>query len=173
MLSGYASYWSYCSRLKQSLDGHISSIKTSRHGRLVELCISGRWRRHSVQNGSLMALMYSGRITQAQQMPIAISSLSRVNNALKNMGSGWMIHVDAIRKESASYSDKKSTPPDPISQAMKMSAEPSLKRKARFAKRIRAYDYVLPTEHERSSIYWNAFDDDKKDPHRKSELSVW
>ena len=31
----------------------------------------------SVQNGSLMAAwMYSGRITQAQQMPIAISSLS-------------------------------------------------------------------------------------------------
>jgi type IV secretion system protein VirB4 len=29
----------------------------------------------------------------------------RINQALANLGSGWMIHVDAIRRDAPSYSE--------------------------------------------------------------------
>lgn len=127
------------------------------------------------KNGSLMAAwMYSGEDNASSTNAYRNIVSFRVNNALKNMGSGWMIHVDAIRKESASYSDKKHSHfPDPISQAIEN------ERRAFFETKGSVYESVFvltityfPPNMKEARFIEMLFDDDKKDPHRKSELSV-
>lgn len=42
-----------------------------------------------------------------------------LNQAFSGMGNGWMVHVDAVRREAPNYSDRsRSSFPDPISQAI-------------------------------------------------------
>lgn len=43
----------------------------------------------------------------------------RINQALASLGQGWMMHVDAVRRPAASYSDRAvSDFPDPVSRAI-------------------------------------------------------
>ena len=43
----------------------------------------------------------------------------RINKALSNLGNGWLLHVDAVRRPSFKYSDRDSSDfPDPVSQAI-------------------------------------------------------
>jgi hypothetical protein len=43
----------------------------------------------------------------------------RINQALAGLGSGWMVHVDAVRRPAPNYSERgRSTFPDPSVGAM-------------------------------------------------------
>lgn len=72
------------------------------------------------KNGSFMAAwLYKGddnaSSTDAQREMVSF----RINQALSGLGSGWMVHVDAVRRPAPSYSDRgHSSFPDPLSQAI-------------------------------------------------------
>lgn len=72
------------------------------------------------KNGSFMAAwIYTGddnaSSTEEQRNMVSV----RINQALANLGSGWMVHVDAIRRPSMNYPDKKfSCFPDNVSDAI-------------------------------------------------------
>ncbi|MDR8093097.1 conjugal transfer protein TrbE [Burkholderia gladioli] len=72
------------------------------------------------KNGSLMAAwLYkgddAGSSTDEERNQVAAT----INRALVGMGNGWMIHVDAVRREAASYpSPDLSKFPDPITRAI-------------------------------------------------------
>lgn len=72
------------------------------------------------KNGAFMAAwLYRGE-DNANQTEEACEMVSfRINQALTAMGSGWMIHVDAIRRAAPSYSDpERSHFPDALSKAI-------------------------------------------------------
>ncbi|HBD7093889.1 TPA: VirB4 family type IV secretion/conjugal transfer ATPase [Legionella pneumophila] len=72
------------------------------------------------KNGSFMAAwLYSGE-DHANSTDKAREMVSfRINQALSAMGSGWMVHVDAIRRAAPSYSERGCSHfPDPISLAV-------------------------------------------------------
>ncbi len=72
------------------------------------------------KNGSLMAAwIYRGN-DNASATNIERNSVSRfINAALNQLGSGWMIHVDAIRRPCPAYSNPAfSHFPDPVSRAI-------------------------------------------------------
>lgn len=72
------------------------------------------------KNGSFMASwIYRGE-DQASSTDETCEMVSfRINQALSNKGNGWMIHVDAIRRSAAKYSERGlSHFPDLISQAV-------------------------------------------------------
>ena len=72
------------------------------------------------KNGSFLAAwMYQGEdnasSTDEQREVVSM----RINQALAGLGSGWMIHVDAVRKGSPHYSDPRlSHFPDPVTAAI-------------------------------------------------------
>ncbi|MBA2710162.1 MAG: VirB4 family type IV secretion/conjugal transfer ATPase [Tatlockia sp.] len=72
------------------------------------------------KNGAFMAAwLYrgddNGSSTDAQRELVSF----RINQALSNMGNGWMIHVDAVRREAPEYNEGKlSHFPDPLSMAI-------------------------------------------------------
>jgi Type IV secretory pathway, VirB4 components len=72
------------------------------------------------KNGSFMAAwLYKGddnaSSTDEQREMVSF----RINQALAGLGSGWMVHVDAVRRPAPNYSDRgHSTFPDPLSAAM-------------------------------------------------------
>ncbi|HYQ92663.1 MAG TPA: VirB4 family type IV secretion/conjugal transfer ATPase, partial [Candidatus Competibacteraceae bacterium] len=72
------------------------------------------------KNGSFMAAwLYQGddnaSSTDEQREMVSF----RINQALVNMGSGWMIHVDAVRRPAPHYPDRAvSHFPDPVSAAI-------------------------------------------------------
>ena len=70
------------------------------------------------KNGSFLAAwLYKGddnaSSTEEQREMVSL----RINQALATLGSGWMIHVDAVRRPAPSYSGKCSFP-DPVSAAI-------------------------------------------------------
>jgi len=72
------------------------------------------------KNGSFMAAwLYSGE-DNANTTGEAREMVSfRINQALSTMGSGWMVHVDAVRRAAPSYSEQAASHfPDPISMAV-------------------------------------------------------
>lgn len=72
------------------------------------------------KNGSFMAAwMYKGddnaSSTDEQREMVSF----RINQALAGLGSGWMVHVDAVRRPAPNYSDPAhSNFPDPVSAAI-------------------------------------------------------
>jgi type IV secretion system protein VirB4 len=72
------------------------------------------------KNGSFMAAwLYRGNDDASSTKEYREVVASRANQALLGLGSGWMIHIDAVRKPTRSYSDPaKSHFPDEISQAI-------------------------------------------------------
>jgi type IV secretory pathway VirB4 component len=72
------------------------------------------------KDGSLMAAwayqgVDSNSSTQAERNQISL----QINHALSRMGSGWMIHIDAVRKPAPGYSNKDvSHFPDAVSAAI-------------------------------------------------------
>lgn len=72
------------------------------------------------KNGSFMAAWYyqgtdNASATDAEREVISF----RINQALANLGTGWMIHVDAVRIPAPNYSDRElSSFPDRISAAV-------------------------------------------------------
>lgn len=72
------------------------------------------------KNGSFMAAwLYKGddnaSSTDEQREMVSF----RINQALAGLGSGWMVHVDAVRRPAPNYSDRgHSTFPDPLSAAI-------------------------------------------------------
>lgn len=72
------------------------------------------------KNGSFMASWFyrgadNASATEAEREIISL----RINQAIVNMGSGWMIHVDAVRRPAPNYSEKGiSYFPDPVSSAI-------------------------------------------------------
>jgi len=72
------------------------------------------------KNGSFMAAwLYKGddnaSSTDEQREMISI----RINQAFSNMGSGWMIHVDAVRRGAPNYSDPNASSfPDEVTKAI-------------------------------------------------------
>lgn len=72
------------------------------------------------KNGSLSAAWYFYGDDAASVTNIDREAWSsRINGALKHLGSGWMVHVDAIRRPCPSYIRRGlSKFPDPVSEAM-------------------------------------------------------
>ncbi|HGY1948819.1 TPA: VirB4 family type IV secretion/conjugal transfer ATPase [Escherichia coli] len=72
------------------------------------------------KNGSFMASwLYKGddNASSTDQQREVVSA--RINQALAGLGSGWMIHVDAVRRPAPNYAERGlSTFPDPLTQAM-------------------------------------------------------
>lgn len=72
------------------------------------------------KNGSFMASwLYKGddnaSSTDEQREMVSF----RINQALAGLGSGWMVHVDAVRRPAPNYSDRgHSNFPDPLSAAI-------------------------------------------------------
>lgn len=72
------------------------------------------------KNGSFLAgWLYAGEdnasSTDEQREMVSF----RINQALAGLGSGWMIHVDAVRRAAPTYSDRgHSSFPDPVSAAI-------------------------------------------------------
>lgn len=72
------------------------------------------------KNGAFMAAwLYQGE-DNASSTDIQREMVSfRINQALSNLGNGWMLHVDAIRRPAPNYSDREASHfPDPISEAV-------------------------------------------------------
>lgn len=72
------------------------------------------------KNGAFMAaFLYTGE-DNASNTDAGRETVSfRINQALSRFGSGWMIHVDAVRRPAPEYPDRKiSTFPDPVSMAI-------------------------------------------------------
>lgn len=72
------------------------------------------------KNGSFMAAwLYSGE-DNANTTDEAREMVSfRINQALSAMGSGWMVHVDAVRRTAPGYSNRECSHfPDPVSKAI-------------------------------------------------------
>lgn len=70
------------------------------------------------KNGSFLAAwLYKGddnsSSTEEQREMVSL----RINQALANLGNGWMIHVDAVRRPAPNYSER-CTFPDPVSAAI-------------------------------------------------------
>lgn len=72
------------------------------------------------KNGSLMAAwLYRGNDNASSSDEERDLVSFRINQALRNMGSGWMIHIDAVRRAAPSYSEKgRSHFTDPVSSAI-------------------------------------------------------
>lgn len=72
------------------------------------------------KNGAFMAAWLYRGVDSANQTEESCEMVSfRINQALAAMGSGWMIHVDAVRRAAPSYSDpERSYFPDPLSKAI-------------------------------------------------------
>ncbi|MFN7836138.1 MAG: conjugal transfer protein TrbE, partial [Burkholderiaceae bacterium] len=72
------------------------------------------------KNGAFMAAWFyrgadNASATDAEREIISF----RINQALANMGNGWMVHVDAVRRPAPNYSDPAlSHFPDPVSTAI-------------------------------------------------------
>ncbi len=72
------------------------------------------------KNGSFMAAWFytgadNGSATESERELVSF----RINQALAKLGSGWMIHVDAVRRPAPSYSDPAHSHfPDPVSAAI-------------------------------------------------------
>lgn len=72
------------------------------------------------KNGSFMASwLYKGSDNASATDVEREMNSFRINQALANMGSGWMVHVDAVRRPAPNYSDpSQSVFPDPVSAAI-------------------------------------------------------
>ncbi len=72
------------------------------------------------KNGSFMASwLYQGEDIASQPDKVREILSCRLNQALSIMGSGWMVHVDSVRRQAPVYSDKANSHfKDPISQAI-------------------------------------------------------
>ncbi|WP_028389220.1 VirB4 family type IV secretion/conjugal transfer ATPase [Legionella fairfieldensis] len=72
------------------------------------------------KNGSFMAAwLYQGHDNSSSTEEECELVSFRINQALAKMGSGWMIHVDAVRRTEPSYSERNlSHFPDPLSKAI-------------------------------------------------------
>lgn len=72
------------------------------------------------KNGSLMAAWaYKGEDNASSTDQYREMTSLRINQALSNLGSGWMLHVDAVRKPAAAYAKPGlSQFPDPVSAAI-------------------------------------------------------
>ena len=72
------------------------------------------------KNGSFMAAwLYKGSDNASATDVEREMNSFRINQALANMGSGWMVHVDAVRRPAPNYSHpSQSNFPDPVSAAI-------------------------------------------------------
>ncbi|MBD8829026.1 VirB4 family type IV secretion/conjugal transfer ATPase [Pseudomonas sp. CFBP 13602] len=72
------------------------------------------------KNGSFMAAwLYKGSDNASATDVEREMNSFRINQALSNMGSGWMVHVDAVRRPAPKYSHPdQSAFPDPVSAAI-------------------------------------------------------
>lgn len=72
------------------------------------------------KNGSFMASwLYKGSDNASATDVEREMNSFRINQALANMGSGWMVHVDAVRRPAPNYSHpSQSVFPDPVSAAI-------------------------------------------------------
>ena len=72
------------------------------------------------KNGSFMASWLYKGADNASATDVEREMISfRINQALGNMGSGWMVHVDAVRRPAPNYSHpSQSAFPDPVSEAI-------------------------------------------------------
>jgi len=72
------------------------------------------------KSGSLMAAWLYEGADNASSMEVEREDVSlRINKALASLGSGWMVHVDAVRRPSPGYPDKSASSfPDPLSAAI-------------------------------------------------------
>jgi len=72
------------------------------------------------KNGALMAAyLYSGEDNESATTQQRNGVSARINQALSGLGSGWMIHVDAVRRPAQNYSQAElSSFGDPITAAI-------------------------------------------------------
>lgn len=69
--------------------------------------------------GFMAAWLYKGSDNASSTEEERENIARNINAALSDLSSGWMIHVDAVRRKAAAYSDKKLDHfPDPVSAAI-------------------------------------------------------
>ncbi len=72
------------------------------------------------KNGSFMAAwLYKGADNASSTDDERDLVSARINQALSNLGNGWMLHVDAVRRPAMNYSEKEASEfPDQVSEAI-------------------------------------------------------
>ncbi len=126
------------------------------------------------KNGALMAAwIYQGDDTASSTDAERELVSQRINHALSRLGSGWMIHVDAVRKPAQGYSDRAlSHFPDAVSTAI------DEERRSLFERIGTLYEshfvltatYLPPTLAERQFVEL-MFDDEENSPDQKTRTN--
>lgn len=124
------------------------------------------------KNGALMtAWVYQGAdmasSTDEERNHVSL----RMNQALSRLGSGWMVHIDAVRKPAVGYSDKGlSHFPDPVSAAIDAERRKAFERVGTLFESyfVLTLTYLPPLLAERQFVDL-MFDDDQSAPDKKSQ----
>ncbi len=127
------------------------------------------------KNGSLMsAWSYRGEDNASSTDEHRNSVSFRINQALSGLGSGWMFHIDAVRRPTEIYSDKGlSHFPDPVTEAIEN------ERRQLFSGLGNMYDgyFILtitwfPPVLAQAKFVELMFDDDTKDPDKQDRTTA-
>ena len=124
------------------------------------------------KNGSLMASWEfqgsdTASSTEAEREHVSL----QINNALSRLGTGWMIHVDSVRKPAEGYTDAGlSHFPDPVSAAIDSERRRTFENKGTLYENyfILTATYLPPMLAERQFVDL-MFDDDETAPDKKAQ----
>jgi len=123
------------------------------------------------KNGALMAAWeFQGAdapsSTDAEREQVSL----QINNALSRLGSGWMVHIDAVRKPAEGYSDQGlSHFPDPVSRAIDYERRRTFESRGTLFESyfVLSVTYLAPTLAERQFVEL-MFDDEEAAPDNKA-----
>lgn len=123
------------------------------------------------KNGALMAAWAfqgsdTASSTEAEREQVAL----QINHALSRLGTGWMIHIDAVRRPAEGYSDKRvSHFPDPVSAAIDCERRKAFERSGTLYESyfVLTATYLPPTLAEQQFVEL-MFDDEAVTPDHKA-----
>ena len=97
------------------LPGMICQLKESGHGRLSDLIVWGTFIAPGIvlsKDGSLQtSIRFRGPDLDSSTPSSLTATMARINNALRRLGSGWAMHMEARRRVSKTYPSVIETPP--------------------------------------------------------------
>lgn len=128
------------------------------------------------KNGALMAAWAFQGTDTASSTDAEREQVSRqINHALSRMSSGWMIHVDAVRKPAEGYSDKGlSHFPDPVSRAIDRERRRTFERSGTLYESyfVLSVTYLPPMLAERKFVELMFDDDEVPQDHKARTLDL-
>ncbi len=124
------------------------------------------------KNGALMAAwIYQGSDTASSTEAERDHAAIHINNALSRLGTGWMIHIDSVRKPAEGYHDQGlSNFPDAVSRAIDNERRKTFEQKGALYENyfVLSITYLPPTLAERQFVNL-MFDDDEATPDKKGQ----